>query len=93
MNQLYAVVVALISLYYYFDDQKYPKIPGPIVVVTFSVSRMAIPVDTIESRFGAIPSMLPTPTFPRLLCKNTPFVPRCDNDCRLAAIESLLLLL
>ncbi len=43
------------------------KVPGPLIailVVTFAVQYFQFPVDTIGSRFGAVPSSLPTPHFP-----------------------------
>ncbi|MDP9080447.1 MAG: SulP family inorganic anion transporter [Bacteroidota bacterium] len=43
------------------------KVPGSliaIIVTTFAVSFFHLPVETIGSRFGAIPSSLPTPVIP-----------------------------
>lgn len=45
------------------------RVPGPLIAilaVTFAVQYFHIPVDTIASRFGAVPSSLPVPTFPVL---------------------------
>lgn len=94
-TNFYAVVVALISIcIIILMTKKYPKIPGPIVVVTLSalaVWLFQIPVDTIESRFGAIPSMLPTPTFPEItFAKIRLLFPDAITIAVLAAIESLL---
>jgi len=91
----YAVVVALVSIgIIIYMTKKYPKIPGPIVVVTLSalaVWLFGIPIDTIESRFGAIPSMLPTPTFPDItFAKIRLLFPDAITIAVLAAIESLL---
>ncbi|MCX6074009.1 MAG: sulfate permease [Campylobacterales bacterium] len=91
----YAVVVALISIgIIIFMKRIYPKIPGPIVVVTLSalsVWLFNIPIDTIESRFGAIPSMLPTPTFPVITFEKIRLLfPDAMTIALLAAIESLL---
>jgi SulP family sulfate permease len=91
----YAVVVALVSIaIILFMTKKYPKIPGPIVVVSLSalaVWLFQIPIDTIESRFVAIPSMLPTPTFPEMtFAKIRLLFPDAITIAVLAAIESLL---
>ncbi|MDP3464376.1 MAG: SulP family inorganic anion transporter [Sulfuricurvum sp.] len=94
-TNFYAVIVALISIgIIIFMTKKYPKIPGPIVVVTLSALAVwlwGIPIDTIESRFGAIPSMLPTPTFPDItFAKIRVLFPDAITIAVLAAIESLL---
>lgn len=91
----YSVVVALISMGIIILMKKvYPKIPGPIVVVIFSALAVwffNIPIDTIESRFGAIPSMLPTPTFPTITFEKIRLLfPDAMTIAILAAIESLL---
>lgn len=91
----YSVVVALISMGIIILMKKvYPKIPGPIVVVIFSALAVwffNIPIDTIESRFGAIPSMLPTPTFPTITFDKIRLLfPDAMTIAILAAIESLL---
>ncbi|MDP3587661.1 MAG: SulP family inorganic anion transporter [Sulfuricurvum sp.] len=94
-TNFYAVIVALISIgIILLMTKKYPKIPGPIVVVTLSalaVWLLNIPIDTIESRFGAIPSMLPTPTFPAITFEKIRLLfPDAITIAVLAAIESLL---
>ncbi|MGZ5209060.1 MAG: SulP family inorganic anion transporter, partial [Sulfuricurvum sp.] len=94
-TNFYAVIVALISIGIIFlMTKKYPKIPGPIVVVTLSalaVWLFNIPIETIESRFGAIPSMLPTPTFPVITFEKIRLLfPDAITIAILAAIESLL---
>jgi len=91
----YAVLVALISIAIIIGMKKvYPKIPGPIVVVTLSalaVWLFNIPIETIESRFGAIPSMLPSPTFPSITFEKIRLLfPDAITIAILAAIESLL---
>ncbi|MDD5211313.1 MAG: SulP family inorganic anion transporter, partial [Sulfuricurvum sp.] len=91
----YAIIVALISIGIIILMKKvYPKIPGPIVVVIFSalaVWLFNVPIDTIESRFGAIPSMLPTPTFPVITFEKIRLLfPDAMTIAILAAIESLL---
>ncbi|MFA6143659.1 MAG: SulP family inorganic anion transporter [Sulfurimonas sp.] len=94
-TNLYAVVIALISIgIIVFMKRIYPKIPGPIVVVTLSALAVwffHIPIDTIESRFGVIPSMLPTPTFPVITFEKIRLLfPDAMTIALLAAIESLL---
>ncbi|MDO9306096.1 MAG: SulP family inorganic anion transporter [Sulfuricurvum sp.] len=94
-TNFYAVIVALISIgIILFMTKKYPKIPGPIVVGVFSafaVWILNIPIDTIESRFGAIPSMLPSPTFPPITFEKIRLLfPDAITIAVLAAIESLL---
>lgn len=91
----FAVLVALGSIAIIFIMKNtYPKIPGPIVVVSLSalaVWLLGIPIDTIESRFGAIPSMLPTPVFPDItFAKIRLLFPDAITIAVLAAIESLL---
>lgn len=94
-TNFYAVVVALVSIgIILLMSKKYPKIPGPIVVVTLSalaVLFLNIPIETIESRFGAIPSMLPNPTFPAITFEKIRILfPDAITIAVLAAIESLL---
>lgn len=71
-----------------------PRVPGPIIVVTLSalaVWALALPVETIESRFGAIPSMLPSPVWPEITFdKLRLLLPDAITIATLAAIESLL---
>ncbi|MFA6628243.1 MAG: SulP family inorganic anion transporter [Sulfuricurvum sp.] len=91
----YSVVVALISIgIIVLMTKKYPKIPGPIVVVTLSalaVWLFNIPIETIESRFGVIPSMLPSPSFPVITFEKIRLLfPDAMTIALLAAIESLL---
>lgn len=94
-TNFYAVIIALISIgIILLMTKKYPKIPGPIVVVVLSalsVWLLNIPIETIESRFGAIPSMLPTPMFPIITFEKIRFLfPDAITIAVLAAIESLL---
>ncbi|MFA6188896.1 MAG: sulfate permease [Sulfuricurvum sp.] len=91
----FAVLIALGSIaIILFMKNSYPKIPGPIVVVSASALAVwffEIPIDTIESRFGAIPSMLPSPVFPDItFAKIRLLFPDAITIAVLAAIESLL---
>lgn len=82
--------VAVIVLF----QRKYPKIPGPLAAVVLGaivVYFFGIPVETIESRFGALPTFLPSPTFPTITIQKMILVlPDAITIAILAAIESLL---
>ncbi|MCB1350481.1 MAG: SulP family inorganic anion transporter [Maritimibacter sp.] len=72
----------------------WPKFPGLIVAVGASsalVALTALPVDTIFSRFGALPNTLPAPALPALsLARLTELLPSALVIAFLASIESLL---
>lgn len=90
-----AVFVALSSIGIILLAKRHiPRIPGPIIVVTLSalaVWVLGLPVETIESRFGAIPSMLPSPVWPEITFdKLRLLLPDAITIATLAAIESLL---
>ncbi len=90
-----AVILALASIgIILLAKQHTPRIPGPIIVVTLSalvVWMFNLPVETIESRFGAIPSMLPTPVWPIITFEKLRLLlPDAITIATLAAIESLL---
>lgn len=70
------------------------RLPAPIVAIvatTALVSAFGIPVETIGSRFGSVPTSLPTPRFPSVAWSELPrlFQPAM-TIALLAAIESLL---
>ncbi|MCI2392989.1 SulP family inorganic anion transporter [Aliiroseovarius sediminis] len=71
-----------------------PKFPGLIIAVgvtSAAVALVALPVDTIFSRFGALPSTLPTPTLPDIsIARLTELLPSAIVIAFLASIESLL---
>lgn len=71
-----------------------PKFPGLIVAVGFTSAIVAIgtlPVDTIFSRFGTLPSTLPVPALPDIsLQRVTELLPSAIVIAFLASIESLL---
>lgn len=90
-----AVLVALSSIGIIVLAKRYiPRIPGPIIVVTISalaVWGLNLPIETIESRFGAIPSMLPSPVWPEITFEKLRLLlPDAITIATLAAIESLL---
>lgn len=90
-----AVALALASIGVIVLAKRHiPRVPGPIIVVTLSalaVWALGLPVETIESRFGAIPSMLPSPVWPEITFdKLRLLLPDAITIATLAAIESLL---
>lgn len=70
------------------------KVPGSliaIVLVTAVVKIFELPVETIGSRFGAVPNMLPVPQLPQMsLALAKQVFPSAVTIALLAAIESLL---
>lgn len=82
-------LLLLVKLRYFF-----PKIPAPIVVIvlsSFIVFIFGLPVETIGSKFGTIPSLLPSPTLPAFsLEKIRAVFPDAITIALLGAIESLL---
>ncbi|MBK7093096.1 MAG: sulfate permease [bacterium] len=70
------------------------RVPGTLVALigaTAVVQLFNLPVETIGSRFGEIPSMMPTPTFPKIdfeTVKN--LIGPATTIAILAGIESLL---
>ncbi|MCB1357719.1 MAG: SulP family inorganic anion transporter [Maritimibacter sp.] len=71
-----------------------PKFPGLIVAVGVSsalVAVAALPLDTIQSRFGDLPRNLPLPALPEIsLARLTELLPSALVIAFLASIESLL---
>jgi sulfate permease, SulP family len=70
------------------------KIPAPLVallVTTAIVQLFDVPVETIGTRFGAIPSALPAPSIPAVdVATVKELIPTAATIAILAAIESLL---
>lgn len=81
-----ALIVALRRLF--------PRLPGLIVVMalaSMAVVALGLPVDTIHSRYGALPQHLPWPALPAIsLARLTELLPSALTIAFLAAIESLL---
>ncbi len=71
-----------------------PKLPGLIVAVAITsavVGLAFLPVDTIHSRFGALPNHLPMPHLPKITAARLiELTPSAFTIAFLAAIESLL---
>ena len=71
-----------------------PRAPGLIIAVAATsavVAFMALPVNTIQSQFGALPSHLPMPSFPSLSVDRVlELLPSAFVIAFLAGVESLL---
>jgi len=71
-----------------------PKWPGLIVAIALTsglVALMALPVETIQSRFGDLPSTLPRPALPEIsMARIVELLPSALVIAFLAGIESLL---
>jgi len=84
-----ASLVAFVAL-----RRLFPRLPGPIVVMaaaSAAVAALHLPIDTIGSRFGALPSHLPVPHLPEVtFAKLRELLPSAMVIAFLAAIESLL---
>lgn len=82
-------MVAIVAL-----RRLFPKFPGLIIAVAGTSAIAAVlhlPADTIFSRFGALPSQLPTPVLPVMTWSSvTQLLPSALIIAFLAGIESLL---
>lgn len=71
-----------------------PQLPGILIAVVLGavvVALLKLPVDTIGTRFGGIPSTLPAPALPSIsLAKMQAVLPDAVSFALLGAIESLL---
>jgi SulP family sulfate permease len=72
----------------------FPRFPGLIVAmagVSAAIALTHLPVDTVASRYGALPASLPLPALPVItLSRMTELLPSAFVIAFLAAIESLL---
>lgn len=91
----WAFFVASSTLFFLFILRRYyPKVPGVIIAVVLARAFSYIfnlPIETIQSKFGEIPRVLPTPSFPAIsydLIKSV--FPDAITIALLGAIESLL---
>ena len=71
-----------------------PFIPGSLLIIgaaSAAVAMFALPVDTIQSRFGALPAGLPMPSFPHVSVERiSELLPSAFVIAFLAGVESLL---
>jgi SulP family sulfate permease len=91
----WAVGLGLATLIVIFALRRFfPKFPGAILaiaVATLAAILFEIPLETIESKFGAIPRMLPEPALPTIsYVKIREVFPDAITIALLGAIESLL---
>ncbi len=91
----YSIAVAAAALAIILIMPKFTKkIPGSIIAIlitTAAVTAFNIPVATIQTEFGEVPSTLPLPSFPDInLDLVTAVFPSAITIALLAAIESLL---
>lgn len=72
----------------------YPWFPGSLLIIATAsavVAMLSLPVDTISSRFGALPAGLPPPSLPHLsIARISELLPSAFVIAFLAAVESLL---
>ena len=90
-----ATTVAVLSLVLVLAvPRRWPRVPGSIVAVvaaTVAVAVLGLPVETIGSRFGGIPSGLPPFSIPSFRADLVlPLLPSALTVALLAAVESLL---
>lgn len=71
-----------------------PWFPGSLLIIaagSAAVAVLSLPVDTIQSRFGALPSGLPMPSLPHVsLARISELLPSAIVIAFLAGVESLL---
>lgn len=92
---LWAVAISFSTLVLIFTLRRYfPRVPGTIIAIilaTVATYLFNLPLETIESKFGGIPSVLPTPSLPHfsydLFVK---VFPDALTIALLGAVESLL---
>jgi SulP family sulfate permease len=92
---LTALIVGLLSIAgIALFRRRLPWFPGSLLVITCAsaaVALLRLPVDTIFSRFGRLPSGLPTPSIPHLsIARIIELLPSAFVIAFLAAVESLL---
>jgi sulfate permease, SulP family len=92
---LYSIVIAVITIAIIFFWPKIThKIPGSLIailVTTAAIQLLKLPVETIGSRFGEIPSSLPSPSIPHLdFLTIKKLIQPAFTIALLAGIESLL---
>ncbi len=90
----YAVGLTVFTLVLLLSPWRSPRVPAPLVALlagTAAARLLDLPVETIGSRFGAIPSTLPVPVLPSVsLGELRELVGPALAIAALGAIESLL---
>jgi SulP family sulfate permease len=70
------------------------RLPGSIIAIaiaSFTVALLVLPVDTLQSRFGALPNRLPLPSMPSIsIARISELLPSAFVIAFLAGVESLL---
>ena len=89
------IAVALLSLIAIVAMRKLaPKLPAfliAVVAASLAVALLGLPVDTIGSRFGGIPTSFPAPVFPEIsIARMAELLPSAFTIAFLAGVESLL---
>jgi SulP family sulfate permease len=92
---LYALAVGLFSIAGIAALRRLvPWFPGSLLVIalaSIAVAQFAWPVDTIQSKFGALPGGLPLPSMPHVsVARISELLPSAFVIAFLAAVESLL---
>ncbi|MBP1679907.1 MAG: putative sulfate permease [Proteobacteria bacterium] len=91
----YSMAIGVVSIALLLKlRHRFPHIPAPIIVIILSalaVYLFKLPVETIGSKFGALPSTLPYPSIPAFSLEKVRAVfPDAITIALLGAIESLL---
>jgi len=91
----YAMAIGVVSMALLLKlRHRFPHIPAPIIVIilsAFAVYLFKLPVETIGSKFGTLPSTLPYPSMPAFSLEKVRAVfPDAMTIALLGAIESLL---
>jgi len=89
----FILAIATVALIFLLRKLK-PSLPGfliAVVLASIAVALFHLPVDTIGSRFGAIPDHLPMPVFPEFsMARAIQLLPAALTIAFLAGVESLL---
>lgn len=94
LNQ-WALGIGLFTIFTILFFRRYfPRIPGAIIAVilcSIAVYLLDLPAETIHTKFGVIPSVLPAPSFPNFSLANVRLLmPDAITIAVLAGLESLL---
>lgn len=89
-----AAIAACSLLMIVFARRYAPKLPGflfAVLAATLAAAAFHLPVETIGSRFGALPATIPMPHWPHVdLARVKELIPSAFTIAFLAGIESLL---